>query len=72
MEPTAWALRPTLLFAAAYLLDGALHEVAHAIVLGHRAHARSRHHRPALSTRSRVHEKEKAGARPAFSVTQKP
>jgi hypothetical protein len=32
MEPVAWALRPTLLFCAAYLLDGVLHEVAHAIV----------------------------------------
>jgi len=31
MEPVAWALRPTLLFCAAYLLDGVLHEVAHAI-----------------------------------------
>jgi hypothetical protein len=31
MEPVAWALRPTLLFCAAYLLDGVLHEVAHAV-----------------------------------------
>jgi hypothetical protein len=29
MAPAVWALRPTLLFCAAYLLDGVLHEVAH-------------------------------------------
>ena len=31
MRPAAWALRPTLLFASAYLLNGVLHEVAHAL-----------------------------------------
>ena len=31
MGYAAWALRPTLLFAAAYLLNGVLHEVAHAL-----------------------------------------
>lgn len=31
MNPVVWALRPTLLFAAAYLLSGVLHEVAHAL-----------------------------------------
>jgi len=31
MDSAAWSLRPTLLFAAAYLLDGVLHEVAHAL-----------------------------------------
>jgi hypothetical protein len=31
MVRAAWALRPTLLFAAAWLLDGVLHEVAHAV-----------------------------------------
>lgn len=34
MDPmglAAWALRPTLLFASAYLLNGVLHEVAHAL-----------------------------------------
>src|SRR5689334_18667308 len=31
MGSAAWALRPTLLFASAYLLNGVLHEVAHAL-----------------------------------------
>lgn len=31
MSAAVWSLRPTLLFAAAYLLSGVLHEVAHAL-----------------------------------------
>ncbi|HET9651008.1 MAG TPA: hypothetical protein VFP36_02400, partial [Usitatibacter sp.] len=31
MKPRTWAARPTILFSAAYLLNGVLHEVAHAI-----------------------------------------
>ena len=31
MKPPSWALRPTILFAAAHLLNGVLHEASHAV-----------------------------------------